>query len=145
MENEELKKLEEDLPRLREGDLEKAAKLFQAETGGGCDGKETSKEVVEFLDKVEQSGKWPKQACTTMSFLIPKTVTSERSIVLVLTMIRWCEALRAPEVTKWQHTHRIDWDASDGRNGGTLSVQCGNFCWKFRGSDTRQEKNIRER
>ena len=33
-------------------------------------------------------------------------------------MIRWWEALRAPEVVKWQQTYRIDWDATDGRSGG---------------------------
>ena len=31
--------------------------------------KETREEIVEFLKKVvEQSGKWPQQACTTMFF-----------------------------------------------------------------------------
>ena len=58
--------------------------------GVGCDGfhpkvfldvtKETRREIVEFLEKVEQSGKWPQQACTTMFFLIPMHVTSERPI-----------------------------------------------------------------
>ena len=38
---------------------------------------------VEFLEKVEQSGEWPQQACTTMFFLIPKNVTSERPIALM--------------------------------------------------------------
>ena len=28
------------------------------------------------------------------------------------------EALRAPEVAKWQQKYRVDWDATDGRNGG---------------------------
>ena len=72
---------------------------------------------MEFLEKVEQSGKWPKQACTTMFFLIPKSVTSERPTALMPTLIRWWEALRAPEVAKWQkhHVHR---DVTDGRNGG---------------------------
>ena len=32
--------------------------------------KETRGEVVEFLEKVEQSGKWPQQACKTTFFLI---------------------------------------------------------------------------
>ena len=31
---------------------------------------------------------------------------------------RWWEALRAPEVAKWQQKHRVVWDATDGRNGG---------------------------
>ena len=75
------------LPRLKEGDLEKASRLSTAKTGVGCDvfhpkvpldlTKETSGEIVEFLDKVEQSGKWPQRARTTMSLLIPKNVTSE--------------------------------------------------------------------
>ena len=55
---------------------------------------------MEFLEKVEQSGKWPQRACTTMFVLIPKNVTSERPIALMTTLIRWWEALRAPEVAK---------------------------------------------
>ena len=30
------------------------------------------------------------------------------------TLIRWWEALRAPEVAKWQQQYRVDWDATDG-------------------------------
>ena len=63
---------------------------------------------------MEQSGKWPQQACTTMFFLIPKNATSERPIALMPTLIRWCEALRVLEVAKY----RLGWDATDGRNGG---------------------------
>ena len=37
---------------------------------------------------------------------------------LCSTMIRWLEALRAPEVSKWQHTSRVEWDATDGRKVG---------------------------
>ena len=44
----------------------------------------------------------PQQACTTMFFLFPKNVTSERPIALMPTLTRWWEALRAPEVAKWQ-------------------------------------------
>ena len=99
------------LPRLKECDLEKAPRMYKAKTGVGCDGfhpnvpldltKETRGEVVEFLEKVEQSGEWSQQACTTMFFLILKNVTSERPIALMPTLIRWWEALRAPEVAKW--------------------------------------------
>ena len=78
--------------------------------------KETREEIVEFQEKVEQSGKWRQQACTTMFILIPKSVTSERPIALM--MIRWWEVLRAPEVAKWQQKCRVAWDATDGRNGG---------------------------
>ena len=35
-----------------------------------------------------------------MFFLIPKNVTSERPIALMLTLIRWWEAMRALEVAK---------------------------------------------
>ena len=90
---------------------------YKAGTGVGRDGfhptvpliltKETRGELVEFLEKVEQSGKWPQQACATIHFLIPKNVTSERPIALMPTLTRWWEALRAPEVAKWH-----------GRNGG---------------------------
>ena len=34
------------------------------------------------------------------------------------TLIHWWEALRAPEVAKWQQKYRVEWDAADGRNGG---------------------------
>ena len=104
------------------------SRLFQAKTGVGCDGfhpevpldstKETRGDIVEFPEKVEQSGKWLQQACTTMFFLIPKNITSERPIALMPTLIRWWEALRAPEEAKWQQKYRVDWDATDGRNGG---------------------------
>ena len=98
------------MPRLKEGDLDKAFGLYKAKTGVRCDGfhpkvpldltRETRGESVEFLEKVEQSGKWPQQACTTMFFLIPENVTGEWPIALMPTLIRWWEALRAPEVTK---------------------------------------------
>ena len=109
--SEDLKECEEALPSLKEGALEKASGLCKAKTGVGCDGfhpkvpldmtKATRGEIVEFLEKVEQSGKWPPQACTAMFFLIPN-VTSERPIALMPTLIRWWGALRAPEVAKWQ-------------------------------------------
>ena len=54
---------------------------------------------MEFLEKVEQSGKWPQQACTTM-FLIPKNVTSERPIALdadVGTLVGSAEGIRRGE------------------------------------------------
>ena len=54
--------------------------------------KEIRGEIVELLEKVDQSGKWPQQSCTTMFFLIPKNVTIERPIALMPTLIRWWEA-----------------------------------------------------
>ena len=79
------------------------------------------------MEKVEQCGRWPQQACTTMFFLIPKCVTSERPIALVHSMIRWWEALRAPEVAKWQQKYRIEWDATEGRSGGAQRT-VGDLC-----------------
>ena len=109
--NEELRKLEEALPRLEECHLAKVSRLYMAKTKVGCDGfhpkvplaltRETIGEIVEFLEQVDQSGKWPQQACTTMFFLIPENVTSERPILLMPTLVRWWEASRAPEVVKW--------------------------------------------
>ena len=126
--NEELRKLEEALPRLKECPLEIVSRLHKAKKGVGCDGfhpkvpldltEETRGEIVEFVEKVEQSGQWPQQACTTMFFLIPKNVTSERPIALKPTLTRWWEALRAPKVANWQPKYRVEWDATDGRNGG---------------------------
>ena len=52
---------------MKESDLEKASRLYEAKTGVGCNGihpkapvdltKETRGESVQFLEKVEQSGK----------------------------------------------------------------------------------------
>ena len=126
-ENEELKKLEEALPRLKE------------RWGKSCQDCTRRKQELDAMVSTQQSlwilqkkqeekswsswrkwsrvGKWPQQACTTM-FLIPKNVTSERPVALMPTLIRWWEALRASEVAKWQQKYCVDWDATDGRNGG---------------------------
>ena len=55
---------------------------------------------MEFLEKVEQSGKWPQEACTTMFFLIPKNVTSEadRAHANVDSLVRSLESTRSGEV-----------------------------------------------
>ena len=118
---------EEALPMLKEGDFEKASRLYKAKTGVGCDGfhpkvplnltREKTGEVVDFLEKVEQRCKWPQQACTTKNILIRKNVTREKPIALMPTLIRWWEALRALEVLNWQQKYRVDCDATDGRNG----------------------------
>ena len=64
------------MPRLKENHLEKASTLYKATTGVGCDGfqskvlltlkRATREEVVELLENVEQSAKWPQQACRAM-------------------------------------------------------------------------------
>ena len=93
---------------------------------------------MEFLEKVEQSGTWPQQACT------PKKVTSERQIALMPTLIRWWEALRAPEVAQRQQKYRVDWDAADGRNGGAQQTVWKNE-WKWKGFIAKRKKRIKER
>ena len=132
--NVKLRKWEEALPR-RVG---KSVEIVQSNDRGRlCDGfhpkahrdltKEMRGEIVEFLEKVEQSGEWPQQACTTMFFLIPENVTSERPIALMPTLILWWDALRAPVVVKWQLKYRVDWDATDGRQWRSPSRRCGKF------------------
>ena len=83
---------------------------------------ETRGEVAEFPEKVEQSGKWPQQVCTTMFFVIPKNVSSERPIALMPIVTRLWEAPRAPEVLRWQQKYRVEWDATDGRTGGAERI-----------------------
>ena len=88
---------------------------------------ETRGKLVVFLEKVEQSEKWPQQACKTMFFLIPENVTSERPIALMPTLIRWWEAVWAPEVAKWQQKYRVDWDATRWPKWRSLADSLGNF------------------
>ena len=132
--NAELRKLEEALPKLKECHLEKVSRLCEAKTGAGCDGfhpevpldltKETRGEIVEFLEKVEQSGQRPQQACTTMFFLIPKSVTSEGPIALVPTLLRWWEALRAPEVANCGTLQMAEMEEPNKR--------CGKYWWTWK-------------
>ena len=35
---------------------------------------------------------------------------------------RWWDALRAPEVAKWQQTYHVEWDATDERHGGAERI-----------------------
>ena len=43
------------------------------------------------------------------------------------TLIRWWEALRAPEVAKWQQKYRVDWDATRWPKWRSLADSLGNF------------------
>ena len=78
----------------------------------------------ELWAKVEQSGRWPQQAGTTMLlFLIQKSVTSERRpIALMCCHDSWWEDLQSPGVAKWQHKHLVEWDEME-----ELREQCGDF------------------
>ena len=76
--NEELKKLEEALPSLKECDLEKASRLKKGQNRSGIRSmastqksqwtRQEKRAEKELLEKVELSGKWPQQACTTEEF-----------------------------------------------------------------------------
>ena len=140
--NEELKRLEEALP------------LEKAKTGVGCEGfhpksllgldkrnKRRNREFSGEGEKVEQSCKWPQQASTTMFFLIPKNVTSERPIAIMPTLVRWWEAMMAPEVAKWQQKYRVDWTLLTGGMEET-SKQCGKFCWIWKDVKAKQMLNL---
>ena len=127
LENEEFKKSEEALPRLKECDMEKASRLYKEKAGFGCDGctqespwTRRKNEKRNCGDTGKDGARWKMAAAclhNDVFFLIPKNVTSERPIALMPTLIHWWEALRAPEVAKWQQKYRVDWDATDGRNG----------------------------
>ena len=80
--------------------------------------KDTCENVVEFLEKVEQCGKWPQQACTTRFSSFPKNISSDRHIALVPTWIRWWEWLREAEEKRRQARYRVGWSATGVRNGG---------------------------
>ena len=43
-------------------ELEKVSRIYNSKTGVGCDGFQTRRNVVEFLEEVEQRGKWPQEA-----------------------------------------------------------------------------------
>ena len=53
-------------------------------------------------------------------------------------LIRWWEALRAPEVAKWQQKYRVDWDATDGRNGDAQQTVWEISLFKFRAGEDDQ-------
>ena len=71
-----------ELPKLKQCEVDRGSRLLKENTGVGWHPlrssldltKETRGEIVEFLEKVEHSGKWPQQAFTTMFFLILKNI-----------------------------------------------------------------------
>ena len=75
----DLRSLEEALPLWNKENLERAARSGKFTTGVGGEGchprvpvdlseETTVVEVVKILDKLEQCGRWPQQACTRMFF-----------------------------------------------------------------------------
>ena len=69
---------------------------------------------------VESGTEWQMAATSLHNdvLLVRRTSRVRGPVALMPTLIRWWEALRAPEVAKWQQQYRVDWDATDGRNGG---------------------------
>ena len=116
-----MKKLEEALPRLKECELEKASRLYKKKTGEGCDGFHSKITIVVIG---EGGTKWKVAVASLHNDVLfdSEKVTCERPIALVPTLIRWWEALRAPEVAKWQQKNRVDWDSTRGRNGAQQTV-----------------------
>ena len=111
--NEELKKSEEALPRL------------PSESPFGLD-ERNERRNCRFLGesgKVERSGTWPHQACTTVFFLIPKNVTSERPTPKLIV------GEKASEHQKWRSGSRSIALIGMLPTGEMeeLSVQCGKY------------------
>ena len=94
--NEELRNLEEGLPRLIEENWKRAARSYQATSGVGCDGfhskapPDLSKETMRtcFLRSLSSVGEMAASSLHEMFFLIPKNFTSERPTALLPTLIR---------------------------------------------------------
>ena len=74
--------------------------------------------MVKFSEKVEQCGKWPQEACTFFFEKKKKNATSERPNALLPTLV-WWDWLRALESKKGT---ALEWDATDGRNGGAERI-----------------------
>ena len=70
--------------RLKEENGGRAARCYKSAAAS----KESRGDIVKFFENAEQCGRKPQQISTTMFFLIPKNVTSERPIALVPTLIR---------------------------------------------------------
>ena len=49
---------------------------------------ECCERLLSMLDEMEMAGKWPTNASTTLYFLMPKSITSERPIALLPTLVK---------------------------------------------------------
>ena len=68
--------------------------------------------------------------------------TSERPIALMPTVIRWCEAMRVPEVATWPQRCRIDWDDIAKEE---LCELCGKILLEMKSFKYQVGENINER
>ena len=137
---EELRKLEEALPRLKEWELEKVSEIVQSTNRSGMVMASIPKLFLWTLQKKREEKncgilrkRWSRVAdgrnkpARRCFFLIPKNVTSERPIAPMPTLIRWWKALRAPEVAQSQQKYRVDWDVTSWRNGGAQRYSMGSI------------------
>ena len=93
-------------------EVQHAASNYKSSTGVGTDGchpklpldltEEECAVIIDITTTVEQCGFWPAQASTTMFFLLPENVTSDRTIAMWPTLFRWWEWLTAPLVQEWK-------------------------------------------
>ena len=62
---------------------------------------------LDFFHNVEMAGIWPTYANTAIFFLIPRSVTGDRSTASLPTLILWLECLGAPGVMVWMRHTRL--------------------------------------
>ena len=131
--HEGLRNFEKRLPQLKEESSERSARSCKATTGVGCDGfhprvpfdlpKESRGEVVKFLQKVEQCGKWPQQACMHDYVFLDPEERHERALhrasLLCGQMVGVAACARGEETTR---RHRVDWDVTEKRNGSAEGI-----------------------
>ena len=116
----------------------RAVSNYKASTRVGADGfhpkvpwdlsEETCGKIVVILAKVEQCGHWSVQTSTLLHFLIPKTVTSERPIALLPTLIRWWEWCRVNGAVQKEVMEE-------------QKEQLGKHCWKWKGINYKCGRN----
>ena len=91
----------------------------------GCDGFQSAVEEEKCGTLGEGGTVWELAAASLHNDVLLHLRRMSRASVslhLILTMIRSWEALRAPEVAKWQQKYRVGWDATDGRIGGAERI-----------------------
>ena len=67
--------------------------------------------MVKFIEKVEQCGRWPQQASTTMFFQFHKQCHERAFRCSSACFIGRCPRLRSLKVERWQERHHVSRDA----------------------------------
>ena len=115
-----------DLPVFGVEELERACVRFKRKTGLGVDNlhprsslllpAEGKRAVAQVLRNVEETGVWPERQQCILYFLLLKANGKDRPIGLLPSLIRIWEAIRAPELWKWEKDHEEDWNwCAEGR------------------------------